>query len=1152
MKTLKKSLCIFLSVIMALSCCSLMAFAEGEETFTSTLKYYSTKDNASNAKVTLDEMDKILADLNICEEVVILEKPEIKITIDLRSVNALCATIDDYKGLLSTITTFAGFLIGDLKDLELSTWKKGLKRTGDDITILTELIELANANRSLVAGICDASLDLGIFADYINLQEIFGEDGVSGLIKEALFGFVYPSGTPEFTNAYNSYKNNVDAFIYNELFTKLTKDVLPGFTVNASSKIEDLFRSAYNITFDKYYTPAFRGININLAESEIPAFRNLDGILNLNGSTYDLSDLYLEEGSSVKDQLNNLIGKYIKLLVPGYDAWANGGYDKLSANIEKVVKYVATESGIIEKAEDKSLGEIGAEIALMIIRSEDFGAYEIGMEDCETLEDMLTQFLINYANATKIGVNYDGDEDYLVVAGDILAYYAYDYIKLADTNGKNYVAGGDKDVFEVANYILNFFLFDRKGAEVLGLSVKNTDTVFTKIDKLADYFGKTKSKGVSFNSKEFFLGSSSKDGLFDLVLNLDICGLFDLTLVPILENAGNVNAIEFLYKSVQYFLNNWAVTPDTDKGETPLFPEYTSKAFTNALSNKSIANMVALLLKTVEARKSSMVTFLTAIIAILAKGEDITYSISDVKVSDCTATGKPVTPTVTLKANGKALTQGTDFIVIADSYTPGTAKATIKGVGMYSGTIEREFNINMPKVTSLSYSSSTTSVTLKWNSVAYADYYNVYQLKNGSYSLIKKVSAPTVSYTIKSLSAGKEYKFKVEAVSDTYGKTAAKSVTAYTYPSAVGTITASDITPSSVKLTWKAVTGATHYRIETYTSSKKWKTVDTTTKTGKTITGLSSYTTYKYRVIALKKLSDGTYLEAAASSTKSVKTALGSPSTLKASYTSSTITLNWSKVTGATYYQILRYSGGKWSTVATVKSSVTSYKISKLKAGTKYVYAVRAAVKEGSKWVYGSRKELTQYTGIAKPSKISVSSTTTSSAKLTWSKVSGAKSYEVFMYKGGKWVSQGTTKKTSMTIKKLASGSKIKFKVRAVTKLGGKTVYGDYSSEVTAITLVGKVSGVKLTLRKTTSIAFKWSKVTGASGYEIYRYNGKKWVKIGTTTKTSYTDSKSLKKGTQYQYKVRAIQKISSKTTKYGAYSDVFKAKTTLVGSSKY
>ena len=75
--------------------------------------------------------------------------------------------------------------------------------------------------------------------------------------------------------------------------------------------------------------------------------------------------------------------------------------------------------------------------------------------------------------------------------------------------------------------------------------------------------------------------------------------------------------------------------------------------------------------------------------------------------------------------------------------------------------------------------------------------------------------------------------------------------------------------------------------------------------------------------------------------------------------------------------------------------------------------------------------------------------------------------------------------------------------------------------------------------KKTAKIS--WKKVSRATGYEVYRKTGKNgtYKKIKTISKAStvsYTDSKSLKKGKTYFYKVRAYKKMSGKVY-YSAFS---------------
>lgn len=77
-------------------------------------------------------------------------------------------------------------------------------------------------------------------------------------------------------------------------------------------------------------------------------------------------------------------------------------------------------------------------------------------------------------------------------------------------------------------------------------------------------------------------------------------------------------------------------------------------------------------------------------------------------------------------------------------------------------------------------------------------------------------------------------------------------------------------------------------------------------------------------------------------------------------------------------------------------------------------------------------------------------------------------------------------------------------------------------------------------------IKISWKKVKNASGYEIYQYNSKtkKYIRIGSTTKFSYTKN-ALKTGTVYKFKVRAYRKVSGQTVR-GKFSSVVSAKPAL------
>lgn len=75
---------------------------------------------------------------------------------------------------------------------------------------------------------------------------------------------------------------------------------------------------------------------------------------------------------------------------------------------------------------------------------------------------------------------------------------------------------------------------------------------------------------------------------------------------------------------------------------------------------------------------------------------------------------------------------------------------------------------------------------------------------------------------------------------------------------------------------------------------------------------------------------------------------------------------------------------------------------------------------------------------------------------------------------------------------------------------------------------LAKPSNLKVSSRKTTSLKFKWSKVSGASGYQLQRKSGNTWKTLKNTTSTSYT-VKKLSAGKVQYFRVRAYKTVSGK-----------------------
>lgn len=260
----------------------------------------------------------------------------------------------------------------------------------------------------------------------------------------------------------------------------------------------------------------------------------------------------------------------------------------------------------------------------------------------------------------------------------------------------------------------------------------------------------------------------------------------------------------------------------------------------------------------------------------------------------------------------------------------------------------------------------------------------------------------------------------------------------------------------------------------------------------------------------------------------SYKLILPAVKNLKASdITATTATLTWDKADGADKYEV--FCGGK--SVGT--TAETTFALKDVKSGSKVTYTVKAVAGTA----YSEGTSVTFETAPAKVTGLKAKTITSTTVALSWKKVTGATEYVVSYSTNGKKWKTTKTKKTSVTLKKLSSNKKYYFKVQAVKG----SLKGEESAKINATTRVAAVTGLKAKTKKKTSITLSWKKVTGATGYEVYRLQGKKWKKVGTIKKgktVTYT-VKKLKKNTSYKFKVRAVK---GKTA--GDYSKVVTVKT--------
>ena len=175
------------------------------------------------------------------------------------------------------------------------------------------------------------------------------------------------------------------------------------------------------------------------------------------------------------------------------------------------------------------------------------------------------------------------------------------------------------------------------------------------------------------------------------------------------------------------------------------------------------------------------------------------------------------------------------------------------------------------------------------------------------------------------------------------------------------------------------------------------------------------------------------------------------------------------------------------------------------------------------------------------PSNGKGSSTGYKSGYLSYSKVSGATGYQIYKLSSitGKYYSLGYTKNNYAYARTgLTTGKTAYYKIRAYRVVSGKKVYGPFSKVISFKPIPSTPKNVRADKYRSGVAKIKWSKVNGATGYNIYKYNSttKKYYYVKSTRSLSTTTSYGLKKGTSTYYKVKAYRIVNGKKI-YSNYS---------------
>lgn len=168
------------------------------------------------------------------------------------------------------------------------------------------------------------------------------------------------------------------------------------------------------------------------------------------------------------------------------------------------------------------------------------------------------------------------------------------------------------------------------------------------------------------------------------------------------------------------------------------------------------------------------------------------------------------------------------------------------------------------------------------------------------------------------------------------------------------------------------------------------------------------------------------------------------------SRTTSSVNLKYTKVSGATGYQIYR-SNSKNGTYEKIKTTKElTYKDTDTISSKVYYYKVRAYKKERNKTTYGNYSAIKQVKAcLGKVSNLKATSAT-KAIKLTWGSVSRATNYRIYRAtsKNGTYSFLNSTTSTSYTDKSITEGKNYYYKVKAYATISSTKYYGSNSAIV--------------------------------------------------------------------------------------------------------
>lgn len=447
-----------------------------------------------------------------------------------------------------------------------------------------------------------------------------------------------------------------------------------------------------------------------------------------------------------------------------------------------------------------------------------------------------------------------------------------------------------------------------------------------------------------------------------------------------------------------------------------------------------------------------------------------------------------------------------------------------------------EIAIPKPKVTAKLNKAGNVALTMDAKSEIVSGYVIYRKAGSGSYKKCAEVTDD--SYLDLDIIFGKRYSYRVKSFYYD-SKTKKKyygSNTTVSIKSTVGDFKAEarQTSGKNVRVSWDAAANAEGYEVyyKSKTSGDSFKLLEVTKKL-RTDVSLNSGSSYCFLIKAYKNTEDGkAYFSNAEAE---IKTGFTKPSNLRVEATSFSWNkskkiltrkdrLTWDKVYGADGYYVELYNASKkkYKRVKKISGSKnTSYTVShKLPTSTDTLtYRVRAY--SDGRTASSQSLKITMQVGAVSNVRVSASG---SSAKISWKKLTGADSYQVYRSNGRNMILVGTTKKNAYRDKGLSIGVTYTYYVRAVNDKLGE---GEFSDPVRCRVNPPKVGDLQAENSQEGIVKLQWSPEMNVNGYIVYckTDNDKTYKKLAKVSETKWTYThKNVKEGETYYYKVVSLK----------------------------